>query len=197
AAAGPRAHRHRDRLRADGVRRSAGPPDLHVDWLARHRPHRRSGATRLAVRRPRSGMTAFIVAHAALWPVLVPLTGAGATACLRSRRGAQRAAASVSVVLMLASALLLLGIVQQHGMQVIRFGGWAPPFGVVFAVDALGAAMAAVTGLLGVAALVFGVADVRHRDERAGYYPLLLGLLAGVNGAFLTGDLFNLYVWFE
>ncbi len=142
-------------------------------------------------------MTAFIVAHAALWPVLVPLTGAGATACLRSRRGAQRATASVSVVLMLASALLLLGIVQQHGIQVIRFGGWAPPFGVVFAVDALGAAMAAVTGLIGVATLVFGVADVRHRDERAGYYPLLLGLLAGVNGAFLTGDLFNLYVWFE
>ncbi len=57
--------------------------------------------------------------------------------------------------------------------------------------------MVAVTGLLGVAVGVYAIADVRRLAAVSGFYPLYNGLLAGVCGAFLTADLFNLYVWFE
>ncbi|CAM5212582.1 proton-conducting transporter transmembrane domain-containing protein [Alishewanella longhuensis] len=53
---------------------------------------------------------------------------------------------------------------------------------------------AAITGF---ATAIYSLKTVRERFERFGYYPLLHLLLAGVNGAFLTGDIFNLYVWFE
>ncbi len=142
-------------------------------------------------------MIAFLQAHAVLWPVLVPVCAVALTACLWNHRGAQRTVSMIAAVLMLAAAVQLLDIVAEHGVQVIRFGGWAAPFGVVFAADALGAAMVAITGLLAVVTLLYGAADIRKRQERAGYHLLLQGLLAGVNGAFLTGDIFNLYVWFE
>jgi len=101
------------------------------------------------------------------------------------------------ITLLLASSLLLLAAVYQQGVLAIRFGGWDAPFGVVFVADALSAAMVAITGILAAAVMTFGLADIRRREEQAGFYPLMLGMLAGVNGAFLTGDIFNLYVWFE
>ena len=57
--------------------------------------------------------------------------------------------------------------------------------------------MAFVASLVALCVLVFGSADIRRREARAGFHPLFQGMLAGINGAFLTGDLFNLYVWFE
>jgi len=139
----------------------------------------------------------FVETHAALWPVLVPVLGVAITTCLWKRRVAQRVAAYGAAALLFASTLLLLARVAREGVQMIRFGGWEAPFGIVFAVDDLGAAMAAITGLLTAAVLCFGLADIRRREEEAGFYPLFLGMIAGVNGAFLTGDIFNMYVWFE
>lgn len=142
-------------------------------------------------------MISFLTLHAPLWPVLLPIIGAGLTTCLWKQRPAQRVVNALCIALLLAASLLLLGAVAQHGVLAIRFGNWAAPFGVVFVADALAAAMVAVTGILASAVMIFGMADIRRREEQAGFYPLLLGMLAGVNGAFLTGDIFNLYVWFE
>jgi multicomponent Na+:H+ antiporter subunit D len=139
----------------------------------------------------------FLTSHALLWPVLLPIIGAGLTTCLWKQRRAQRVVNAFCITLLLAASMLLLYAIRQHGVLSIRFGGWEAPFGVVFVADALAAAMVAVTGILAAAVMIFGMADVRRREEQVGFYPLLLGMLAGVNGAFLTGDIFNLYVWFE
>jgi multicomponent Na+:H+ antiporter subunit D len=61
----------------------------------------------------------------------------------------------------------------------------------------LSAALSATAGVVALAVAIFARADVRARRRRAGFDPLFLGMLAAVNGAFLTGDIFNLYVWFE
>jgi multicomponent Na+:H+ antiporter subunit D len=61
----------------------------------------------------------------------------------------------------------------------------------------LGGALCATSGIVAFAVAIFARADVRERRRRAGFDPLFLGLVAAVNGAFLTGDIFNLYVWFE
>lgn len=142
-------------------------------------------------------MIEFLTFHAPLWPVLLPIIGAGLTTCLWKQRRAQRLVNAVCITSLLAASVLLLVAVQQQGVLAIRFGSWEAPFGVVFVADALAAAMVAITGILASAVMIFGMADVRRREEQAGFYPLLLGMLAGVNGAFLTGDIFNLYVWFE
>ena len=63
--------------------------------------------------------------------------------------------------------------------------------------DRLSALMVVLVGLVAVAVLVFGLADVTAEEEQNGHHPLTHALLAGICGAFLTGDIFNMYVWFE
>ncbi|WOK35296.1 proton-conducting transporter membrane subunit [Sphingomonas sp. C3-2] len=130
-------------------------------------------------------------------PVLVPLLGAALTAMLYGRPRAQRLAMEASVGLMALASLLLFVTVQREGAVVMTFGGWPRPFGISFVGDALAAPLSLVTALIGVAGAIYARAEVAARRRRAGFDALFLGLLAAVNGAFLTGDLFNLYVWFE
>ncbi|MGE0702626.1 MAG: proton-conducting transporter membrane subunit [Vicinamibacterales bacterium] len=142
-------------------------------------------------------MIEFVTIHAALWPVLVPMGAMALNACLSTHRVAQRAVSLIAVTLMFGTSLFLLNVIHTQGVQVVRFGGWPPPFGVVFAADALSGAMVVITGLLALGVLLFALGDISQHEEQAGFHMLLQGLLMGVNGAFLTGDLFNLYVWFE
>jgi multicomponent Na+:H+ antiporter subunit D len=132
----------------------------------------------------------------ALWPVAVPLAAAALTVLFR-RPGLQRGVMEAGVVLMLASSLLLLARAARGDVLVVNFGGWGAPFGVTFVADRLGAALSAVAGIVGLAVAIYARADIRARRRRAGFDPLFLAMLAAVNGAFLTGDIFNLYVWFE
>jgi multicomponent Na+:H+ antiporter subunit D len=102
-----------------------------------------------------------------------------------------------SAIAQVAAALALLLQVDRHGYAVERLGGWPSPFGIVFVADRLGAAMALVATVILVAVAITSLAGVDARREAFGYHALVQALLVGVQGAFLTGDLFNLYVWFE
>ena len=134
---------------------------------------------------------------AALWPVAIPLAAATLTLLLRRWPAVQRAVMEVAVALMLVAAALLLRRVAYGSPIVLDFGGWGAPFGVTFVADALSAALCTVAGAVALAVAIFARADIRSRRRRAGFDPLFLAMLAAVNGAFLTGDTFNLYVWFE
>ncbi len=92
---------------------------------------------------------------------------------------------------------LLMHRVYILGPQAIALGSWPAPFGVVFAADLLSAAMVAVTWLIGLGVVVYAAADLSSNPSYPRFHLLIHFLLTGVNGAFLTGDLFNLYVWFE
>jgi multicomponent K+:H+ antiporter subunit D len=83
----------------------------------------------------------------------------------------------------------------QDGVTVYALGNWAAPFGIVLVADHLATLMLTLTSILGLATLVYALA----RWERAGshFLPLFQFLLMGLNGTFLTGDLFNLFVFFE
>lgn len=94
-------------------------------------------------------------------------------------------------------SFLLMHRVYIHGPQAVALGNWPAPFGIVFAVDLLSAAMVAVTWLIGMGVVVYAAADLHSSPSYSRFHLLIHFLLAGVNGAFLTGDLFNLYVWFE
>ncbi len=135
-------------------------------------------------------------------PILLPLVTASLILVIarwggRRRIGLQRGMASLSVLLNLGVALFLLQTTLAGQRLVLQMGQWPAPFGITVYADALSALMLTLTGVVAAAVLPFAMATIDYHRERMGFYPLFLVLLMGVNGAFLAGDLFNLYVFFE
>jgi multicomponent Na+:H+ antiporter subunit D len=137
------------------------------------------------------------VSNALLIPILVPFVTAIACVLAKDHLRTQRAIALLGAATTSAAALALLLRVDAHGLMSLRLGDWAPPFGIVFVADRFGLLMVLMASLVGLAALAFSIGTVTEARERVGYYPFAHILLMGANGAFLTGDAFNLYVWFE
>nr|WP_255575393.1 monovalent cation/H+ antiporter subunit D [Caldovatus aquaticus] len=100
-----------------------------------------------------------------------------------------------AVALLAAVAVLLLAATAQGAVAVVAIGAWPPPFGIVLVADRLSATMVAVTAAVAVPALLAATdgTDLQGRH----FHPFFQMQLAGLNGAFLTGDLFNLFVFFE
>jgi multicomponent Na+:H+ antiporter subunit D len=130
-------------------------------------------------------------------PILVPLSTAAVLMLAPKRPAVQRWIGLGGACLLLASALILFFRVNAAGVQVLQVGNWPAPFGITFVADLLAAMLVVAVGVVGVAISVVAFAGVDPRREAFGYHPLIQILLLGVTGAFLTGDLFNLYVWFE
>ncbi len=138
---------------------------------------------------------------AADWLVVLPVVVALAAAALlvigRGSRDLQWAGALLGVAVVVAVDAALVWRVLELGPVAMTMGNWLPPFGISFTVDILGAVFALVAAGVTLVLLIYLRFDMPERAREQGVYPLLLLLLAGVSGAFLTGDLFNLYVWFE
>ena len=138
---------------------------------------------------------------AADWVVILPvvLCLAGAALLLMARHaGGYLAGFAMLVVLaVIVCDLQLFARVLAEGPLSMTMGRWLPPFGISFTVDIVGAAFALAAAGVTLLLLVYLGGDLPERAPEQGGYPLILLLLAGVSGAFLTGDLFNLYVWFE
>ncbi len=130
-------------------------------------------------------------------PIAFPLAGIALCAMLWRRPLAQRIVSLLCSAGLLAAALALLAASHDGTVLVTQFGTWSAPFGISFVADMFAAAMVLITGLMAVAIGIYGMAGGEPWQEQALYHPLYQGLLLGVTGAFLTGDIFNLYVWFE
>jgi multicomponent Na+:H+ antiporter subunit D len=132
-----------------------------------------------------------------LLPLLVPLTAAALGLLLWRSVAAQRVIAIVGSAVLLAVGIVLLVVVERDGYLVVQVANWPAPAGITMVADLFSAILIVLTGVLAVAIVIYSTASIDHGRERYAYYPLTMVLLAGVVGTFLTGDLFNLYVWFE
>ncbi|ADO68861.1 proton-conducting transporter membrane subunit [Stigmatella aurantiaca] len=130
-------------------------------------------------------------------PVLIPLAAAAIGLLLPSRAGPRRALALAATAALTAVAAGLLHTVWREGVQVLRVGGWEAPVGITLAADLLSAMMVLLSGTMGLLCVVYSAGSLEERQEAGAHYPLVLVMLAGVCGSFLTADLFNLFVWFE
>ena len=92
---------------------------------------------------------------------------------------------------------LLMGQVLKSGVLAAQIGEWPAPFGITLVADLLSAVMVVITAIVGLAVAIFAISDIGEEEREKGFHSIYQMLLAGVMGAFLTGDLFNLYVWFE
>ena len=135
--------------------------------------------------------------HLAILPILIPMIG-GLLLVLPPLQNAlsRQRIASISICsLLLIASIVLLHSSYTEGTRLYILGNWVPPFGIVLIADPLATLLVTLTSLLGLAALLYGCAG----DDQKGmhFHTLMLLQIAGVNGAFLTGDLFNLFVFFE
>jgi multicomponent Na+:H+ antiporter subunit D len=149
--------------------------------------------------------TALPAAVAVGLPVLLPLLAAALTLLFRGAT-AQRVISIVALVLVGVDALLLLLRVDAAGPLAVQAGRWPAPFGISLVADRLSALLTLVSVVVLLIVLVYavgqGIAEGRRDGEardrtRFVFYPCYLVLAAGVCFAFLTGDLFNLFVAFE
>lgn len=138
---------------------------------------------------------------AADWVVILPviLCLAGSALLLAARKSGTFLAgfAILIVVGVIACEVQLFARVLADGPLSMTMGRWLPPFGISFTADIMGAAFALAAAVVTLVVLFYIQMDPEGRDGTSGLHALILLLLAGVSGAFLTGDLFNLYVWFE
>jgi multicomponent Na+:H+ antiporter subunit D len=134
------------------------------------------------------------------WLLAAPIITPFATAVLAFLFRATPEGRWISVVgalALLVTSGLLMAEVLANGVVAAQMGGWPAPFGITLVADTLGAVMVVITAITALAVSIYALADIPESMERLGYHALFHVLIAGVCGAFLTGDLFNLYVWFE
>lgn len=141
--------------------------------------------------------------HLIVAPIIIPLIAGATMIFIDERRRAVKATIGiVSILALIGVAITLLQLAYHPSgdaafahVSVYRIGNWPAPFGIVLVADLLSALMLLLTSLLALATALFSLA----RWHRAGpyFHALLQFLLMGLNGAFLTGDIFNLFVFFE
>jgi len=131
-------------------------------------------------------------------PIIVPMLAAAATLVLRKHPRAEAVIGVTATGIVLIAAIAILAKAWDGTILTTEIGGWAAPFGIVLVADALSAIMVTLTGIVACAVTLYSAADFETVGEGGdAQTPLTLMLVAAVCGAFLTGDLFNLYVWFE
>jgi multicomponent K+:H+ antiporter subunit D len=135
------------------------------------------------------------VSHLPILPILLPMfVGALLLLVARTRMSVKRGLSILATLLQLPLAVALL-LQAGQGTEVYAAGNWIPPYGIVLVVDRLAAFMLVVTAVLAAASVLYA----SRGDDALGrnFHSLFQFQLMGINGAFLTGDLFNLFVFFE
>ncbi|MFZ4156857.1 Na+/H+ antiporter subunit D [Streptomyces griseoincarnatus] len=132
-------------------------------------------------------------------PVLLPALGAGMS-LLRLPRPVMRGLGIGVLTAVLACGTALLVLADRHGPQALHVGGWPAPLGITLVADRLSSLLLTVSALVALAVLLFAVGQGTAEDRRSSavvFHPAYLVLVTGVSLAYLTGDLFNLFVAFE
>jgi len=130
-------------------------------------------------------------------PILLPLLGAALSIGAGRSRHAQRIIGVTTLAAVATASIVLLVRVDRDGIQSLQAGGWRAPIGITLVADGLASIMLVVAMLMLLAVLVYAIGQPGAEDDHVGFHPVYLVLASGVAAAFLTGDLFNLFVAFE
>lgn len=130
-------------------------------------------------------------------PMIIPLLTGILLVFLRPYVKVQRAFSLVSIVATVAISVYILNMIQSDGILRLDFGGWLPPYGISFVADSFSMLLVLTTAIVTGILLIYAFSSIGRAHENMFFYPFVFFLIAGVNGSFLTGDLFNLFVCFE
>jgi len=138
-----------------------------------------------------------VVEQIVVAPLVIALGAAVASLLTRRWGGLQRAVSLAGGVAYLGAVALLFQRVATDGTLTYQVGKWTAPYGISLVADPLAMFMLALAAVVSLAALAFSVLYVDDDEQRLSYHALYHMMVLGVTGSFLTGDLFNLFVWFE
>lgn len=134
--------------------------------------------------------------HWIVAPILIPVVAGGLLLVLESSGlAAKRAIGIVATAALIPVAMGLMSIASTGEQQIYYLGDWPAPFGIVLVLDRLSALVLMLASILATASVLYAVGGDDTRGED--FHALFQFQLLGINGAFLTGDLFNLFVFFE
>jgi len=130
-------------------------------------------------------------------PIIIPLLFAIIMLFFWKNVKVHKALNVIASIFSLVVSIILISDVNASGIISLQVGSWQAPFGISLVADLLASIMVLITAVIGLAVSIYSLGSMDEQREKFLYYPLLQFLLMGINGAFLTGDIFNLYVWFE
>jgi len=130
-------------------------------------------------------------------PIILPFFFAILLLFFRDRILVQRLLTLFGLIVSLIAALVLMGKVKADGVQAFTLGSWPAPFGISMVSDMTSVLLVTTSIVITLFVVIFSFTAIGEGREKNYYYPAVLFMLVGVNGAFTTGDIFNLFVFFE
>lgn len=130
-------------------------------------------------------------------PVIIPIIAGLLLVMMRKYIRLQRMLSIASMGAVALVTFYLMNTIKVKGIQSLQLGGWEAPFGVSMVMDMFSALLIFVTSIVALCCLLYAFHSIGKERESFYFYPFFLFLIAGVNGSFITGDIFNLFVCFE
>lgn len=137
------------------------------------------------------------MSNLAVLPIIIPLLAGILMAFFNKKLTIARTLSKLFIVINLFVTAYVTYLVFTQGMIVLETGSWEAPYGIVFVADPLSIILVLTTNILATACLFIAPKLVSNTREKYYFYTFVFLLISGVSGAFLTGDLFNLFVFFE
>ena len=135
--------------------------------------------------------------HFVILPILIQAFVAVVLMFTWQRSAYHRAISVLGNTLSVVFSIVLFVQIYNHGPMAFQAGSWAAPYGITFIADTLSATLILLSQIAGLAVSIYTTPAVIGQRQRFGYFAIYHFLLMGLAGAFIAGDLFNLYVWFE
>src|SRR5690625_1093537 len=130
-------------------------------------------------------------------PMVLPLLTGVLLIFYRSFIKRQRWVTFISLLINAVISFIILHQIQTEGIITLDFGGWMPPFGILFVADSFAMLLVLTTNIVSAICVLYAMPTIGEKREKYYFYSFVNFLVAGVNGSFLTGDIFNLFVTFE
>src|SRR5690625_629632 len=133
----------------------------------------------------------------AVMPIIIPLLAGILVAFFHKKLHIARFLSKLFIIISFAITSYITYIIFNGNPIILETGSWEAPYGIIFVADSLSIVLVLTTNILALACIFIAPYLVSERKEKFYFYTFIFFLISGVSGAFLTGDLFNLFVFFE
>lgn len=132
-----------------------------------------------------------------LFPIIIPFFFAMILLFFKEQVVIQRVLTLIGLALSIVASFWLIATVKSEGIQTVTLGSWPAPFGISMVSDMFSAILVTTTLIITFFVVIYSFSSIGVERERFFYYPAILFMITGINGAFTTGDIFNMFVFFE